>query len=98
SAGSFERIHRSNLVTMAVAPLEFVPGETAASLGLTGREVFDLALTALEPRGVLPVTATAADGSVRSFSVRVRIDTPEELVAYKHGGIMPYVVRQLVQG
>jgi aconitate hydratase len=96
-AESFERIHRSNLVNMGVAPLEFLPGETAASLGLTGREVFDLALTALEPRGVLPVTATAADGSVRTFSVRVRIDTPEELVAYKHGGIMPYVVRQLVQ-
>ncbi len=97
-AESFERIHRSNLVNMGVAPLEFLPGQSAASLGLTGRESFDLALTALEPRGELPVTATADDGAVRSFSVRVRIDTPEELVAYKHGGIMPYVVRQLLKG
>jgi aconitate hydratase len=83
---------------MGVAPLEFLPGQNAASLGLTGRESFDLALTALEPRGELPVMATADDGTVRSFSVRVRIDTPEELVAYKHGGIMPYVVRQLLKG
>src|SRR5690606_23647107 len=79
-AESFERIHRSNLVNMGVAPLEFLPGETAASLGLTGREVFDLALTALAPRAELPVTATADDGRVTTFSVSVRIDTPEELV------------------
>ncbi len=95
-AESFERIHRSNLVNMGVAPLEFLPGQNAESLGLTGREVYDLALTSVAPRAELPVTATAEDGSVRQFSVRVRIDTPEELVAYKHGGIMPYVVRQLV--
>ncbi len=93
---SFERIHRSNLVNMGVLPLQFKDGESAASLGLTGREVFDIALESLTPRGELSVTATAEDGTVKTFTVRVRIDTPEELTAYRHGGILPYVVRQLV--
>jgi aconitate hydratase len=95
---SFERIHRSNLVNMGVLPLQFKAGETAQSLGLTGLETYDLAgvATGLKPRGDLTVKATAADGSVKTFTVTIRIDTPEELVAYSHGGILPYVVRQLV--
>ena len=95
-AESFERIHRSNLVSMGVLPLQFKDGESAASLGLTGREVFDIALAQLQPRGELAITAKAEDGSVKTFTVRVRVDTPEELTAYRHGGILPYVVRQLV--
>ena len=95
---SFERIHRSNLVNMGVLPLEFKAGDTAASLGLTGTEVFDLRGVAdgLKPRGEVRVVATRADGTSREFSTTVRIDTPEELVAFRHGGILPYVVRQLV--
>jgi aconitate hydratase len=97
-AESFERIHRSNLVNMGVLPLEFKPGENAASLKLTGTEQFDLLGVAdgLTPRGDILVVALAADGTRREFSVTARIDTPEELVAFRHGGILPYVVRQLV--
>jgi aconitate hydratase len=97
-AESFERIHRSNLVNMGVLPLQFAEGESAASLELTGREVYSLvgAGTSLSPRGTVAVHAK--DGNSRStvFTATVRIDTPEELVAYKHGGILPYVLRQLV--
>ncbi len=98
-AESFERIHRSNLVNMGVLPLQFLPGESAGSHGLTGREVFALvgAGAALKPRGSVTVKATAEDGSVKSFTANVRIDTPEELVAYGHGGILPYVLRQLTR-
>jgi aconitate hydratase len=97
-AESFERIHRSNLVNMGVLPLEFKAGETAASLGLTGLESYDLVGSAdgLTPRGDVRVEATAPDGTHRSFLATARIDTPEELVAFRHGGILPYVVRQLV--
>jgi aconitate hydratase len=97
-AESFERIHRSNLVNMGVLPLEFKAGETAAMLGLTGLESYDLVGSAdgLTPRGDVRVDATAPDGSVKSFLATARIDTPEELVAFRHGGILPYVVRQLV--
>jgi aconitate hydratase len=95
---SFERIHRSNLVNMGVLPLEFRDGENAASLGLAGTESFAIVGVAdgLAPRGTLQVTATAGDGSAKTFTVTVRIDTPEELTAFRHGGILPYVVRQLV--
>ena len=95
---SFERIHRSNLVNMGVLPLEFKAGDSAASLGLTGAEVFDLRGVAdgLTPRGDVRVVATRADGTSQAFSTTARIDTPEELVAFRHGGILPYVVRQLV--
>jgi aconitate hydratase len=98
-AESYERIHRSNLVNMGVLPLEFRSGESVASLGLTGREVFSLvgAGPALAPRAAVTVQAAAEDGSVRSFTVTARIDTPEELVAFRHGGILPYVVRQLAR-
>jgi len=98
-AESFERIHRSNLVNMGVLPLEFAPGESVASLGLTGREKFRLAGTGegLAPRGSIAVFAQNEDGSTIEFSARVRIDTPEELTAFRHGGILPYVLRRLAQ-
>jgi aconitate hydratase len=95
---SFERIHRSNLVNMGVLPLEFKAGENAAALGLKGTEVFSFAGAAggLKPRGDITVVATAESGARKEFTATVRIDTPEELVAFRHGGILPYVVRQLV--
>jgi aconitate hydratase len=96
-AESFERIHRSNLVNMGVLPLEFCDGTSAASLGLTGREVFDVATADLTPRGLVRVTARGEDGSTREFDARVRIDTPEELTAFRHGGILPYVLRRLLR-
>jgi aconitate hydratase len=97
-AESFERIHRSNLVNMGVLPLQFKPGDTAASMKLTGTEEFTLLGVAdgLKPRGDVRILATAADGTTSQFAVTARIDTPEELVAFRHGGILPYVVRQLV--
>ncbi len=97
-AESFERIHRSNLVGMGVLPCEFANGETRQSLGLTGFETYEILgmSDALQPRETLTVNATAADGTVKPFSVRGRIDTPEEMQYYKHGGILPYVLRGLV--
>jgi aconitate hydratase len=96
-AESFERIHRSNLVNMGVLPLEFPAGESAASLGLTGREVYDLdgSGDALSPRGSVTVRARRDDGTTKEFSATVRVDTPEELTAFRHGGILPYVLRRL---
>ncbi|MFL6279240.1 MAG: aconitate hydratase AcnA [Vicinamibacterales bacterium] len=98
-AESFERIHRSNLVNMGVLPLEFRPGENAASLKISGRERFDvLGMGAtLTPRGVVTVRVTCGDGSIQDITATARIDTPEELVAFRNGGILPYVVRQLVR-
>jgi aconitate hydratase A / 2-methylisocitrate dehydratase len=101
-AESFERIHRSNLVQMGVLPLQFQNGQNAASLGLNGREVYSIGGIAngLKPGAVLMVRAQGpGDGSAKitEFKAQVRIDTPEELAAYKHGGILPYVLRQLVQ-
>ena len=97
-AESFERIHRSNLVNMGVLPLQFAKGQNAASLGLTGTESFSvLGIGAgLTPRGSVTVRAAGADGQAREFAAVVRIDTPEELAAFRQGGILPYVVRQLV--
>jgi aconitate hydratase len=94
-AEGYERIHRTNLVGMGILPLQFLPGETPASLGLTGRERYairDLATT-LEPRAVL--TVEADDGSVRTFQARCRIDGPIELDYYRAGGILPAVLRRL---
>jgi aconitate hydratase len=95
-AESFERIHRSNLVGMGVLPLEFVDGETRLSLGLTGFEEYTIEgmNNAMAARATLTVIAKSANGEKR-FTVRSRIDTPEELNYYKHGGILPYVLRQL---
>ena len=97
-AESFERIHRSNLVGMGVLPLEFTNGETRQSLGLSGFETFDIDGLSddMKPRAELTVTATRADGTARSFKVRCRVDTPEEMRYYRHGGILPYVIRGLV--
>jgi aconitate hydratase len=98
-AESFERIHRSNLVNMGILPLRFKEGENAASLNLTGRETFDIvgAGEGLTPRGDVTVRVRAENGAVSEFTATARIDTPEELVAYRHGGILPYVLRQLVR-
>ena len=98
-AASFERIHRSNLVFMGVLPLEFTDGASAESLQLTGRETFDITGVSdgLEPRGSAVVRAVAQDGAVTEFTARVRIDTPDEIVYYRHGGILQYVLRQLVR-
>ncbi len=98
-AESFERIHRSNLVNMGVLPLEFPAGASVASLGLTGRETFAIEGVArdLAPRGEVRVTAESDDGAAKTFQAVVRIDTPEELEAYRHGGILQKVLRQLVK-
>ncbi len=98
-AESFERIHRSNLVNMGVLPLQFKDGQNAASLKLTGRERYDVIGigAGLTPGGDVTVRITTADGSLRDFTATARIDTPEELVAYRNGGILPYVLRQLVK-
>ncbi|MGL4419661.1 MAG: aconitate hydratase, partial [Gemmataceae bacterium] len=100
---SYERIHRSNLVGMGVLPLQFLPGETVASLGLTGEETFDIAglvdglkANFADAAKHLTVTATRADGTTKSFQTVCRIDTPQEVLYYLHGGIMPYVLRQLL--
>ena len=92
---SFERIHRSNLVGMGVLPLEFVDGESAESLGLTGREVYDITGLSddLQPLQDVAVTATDEGGNVRSFSATVRIDTPVEIDYYRNGGILHTVLR-----
>jgi aconitate hydratase len=97
-AESFERIHRSNLVGMGVLPLEFAAGETRQSVGLTGFETFEIEgmSDTMQPRATLTVKATALDGRVFTFQARCRIDTPEEMQYYKHGGILPYVLRSLV--
>ncbi len=100
-AESFERIHRSNLVGMGILPLQFADGQNVESLGLTGEETYDFSglselLTARFASGkTLPVKATAADGAVKRFDVRVRIDTPQEIEYFRHGGILQYVLRQL---
>ena len=96
---SFERIHRSNLVGMGVLPLEFVDGENAESLGLTGREVYDITGLSddLQPLQDVTVTATDEDGNVRSFSATVRIDTPVEIDYYRNGGILHTVLRNFLK-
>ncbi len=96
-AESFERIHRSNLIGMGVIPLEFADGETRLSLGLTGFETFSVEgmSEAMKSRARLTVVARATDGSEKRFAVISRIDTPEELNYFRHGGILPYVLRKL---
>ncbi|WP_171966502.1 aconitate hydratase AcnA [Mariprofundus micogutta] len=94
-AETYERIHRSNLVGMGILPLQFKAGESAESLGLTGHESYDFAGIGDGSAKELNVTATATDGSVKSFTVDVRIDTPKEVEYYQHGGILHYVLRQL---
>ena len=96
-AESYERIHRSNLVGMGVLPLEFKAGENRESLGLTGHEVFDIeGISSLKPRMEASLRAKSADEKVKAFSAVVRVDTPEEVSYYRHGGILQYVLRQMV--
>ena len=96
-AESYERIHRSNLVGMGVLPLQFLPGESAASLGLTGREAYTIAgMADLSPRQVVTIVARAdEDGSQRSFRAIARLDGPIEVDYLRQGGILPAVLRRL---
>jgi aconitate hydratase len=97
-AESYERIHRSNLVGMGVLPLEFKPGENRESLSLTGHEVFDVeGVASLTPRKQVTVKAKSQDGSVKTITALVRVDTPEEVAYYQHGGILQYVLRQMLE-
>jgi aconitate hydratase len=100
-AESFERIHRSNLVGMGVVPLEFLPGDSAHSLGLTGEEIFETLglpyfLETPPAHRQIAMRITRPDGSQDHFAVRVRIDTQQESLYHQHGGILPYVLRSLV--
>ena len=97
-AESFERIHRSNLVGMGVLPLEFEPGQTRETLGLTGLESYAVAGVAEAVAGSRKAkVAATAGGTTKEFSVTVRIDTPREADYYRYGGILPYVLRQVAQ-
>ena len=99
-AESFERIHRSNLVGMGVLPLEFQDGQTPESLGLTGRETFDITGVAsgLEPRCTVDVKATAEDGTVTSFEANARLDSDVDVEYYVNGGILQTVLRKMAKG
>jgi aconitate hydratase len=96
-AESYERIHRSNLVGMGIAPLQFKSGETAKTLGLTGEETFDVIGLARATDGAreVRVVARATDGTTREFAAVLRLDTPQEVLYFQHGGILNYVLRQL---
>jgi aconitate hydratase len=93
-AKSFERIHRSNLIGMGVLPLQFEAGQDAASLGLKGDETFSIAGIA---EGLAPAKKLQVKANDKTFTVVCRIDTPNELDYYKHGGILQYVLRQLAK-
>jgi aconitate hydratase len=93
-AESFERIHRSNLVGMGILPLQFTDGDTLTGLGLTGEETIDILGLDTFRSGEVPKQITVRAGTVE-FSARVRIDTPMEAEYFRHGGILPYVLRQL---
>jgi aconitate hydratase len=96
-AKSFERIHRSNLIGMGVLPLQFKPGVSWESLGLTGAETIDIALAPdIKPQGDATMTITRADGSQTAVTLTLRIDTAIEVDYYFHGGILPFVLRQLL--
>ena len=97
-ARSFERIHRSNLVGMGVLPCQFKDGDSAASLGIVGDETFDLTgiEAGIRPQMDLTLTIRRRDGSARQVPLLLRIDTPIEVDYYRHGGILPYVLRELI--
>ncbi len=97
-AESYERIHRSNLVGMGVLPLQFSAGESVESLGLTGRETFDVADIGDDAVRESTVVAHSPEGGEKTFNVTVRIDTPQEWLYYRHGGILHFVIRQLLRG
>jgi aconitate hydratase len=102
-AESFERIHRSNLIGMGIAPLEFAPGEGAGTLGLSGEEVYEIVglaeaiASGLASGREVTVRTVRADGFPREFRATIRIDTPQEVLYYQHGGILQYVIRQLLR-
>jgi len=98
-AESFERIHRSNLVGMGVLPLQFKPGESAESLGLTGEETFSIENidAQLAPKGTITVTATRPDGSTFTFDTIMRVDSKVDINYLRNGGILPTVLRRLMQ-
>ncbi len=97
-AESYERIHRSNLVGMGVLPLQYKPGENAETLGLTGRETFDILIDDnLKPRQDVTVRVTSEDGKTRDITMWCRIDTPVEIDYYRNGGILQFVLRQLAR-
>ncbi len=94
---SFERIHRSNLVGMGVLPLVFLPGDSTQSLSLDGSETYSISgIEDIEPRKQLQVRAVKTDGSEIRFEVTTRLDTDIEVDYFKHGGIMPYVLRKII--
>src|ERR1700736_6145533 len=96
-AESYERIHRSNLIGMGVLPLEFQRGENRESLGLTGHEVFDIeGISSLVPGKAITIHTKSDDGKEKQFTAKARVDTPEEASYYKHGGILQYVLRQML--
>ena len=97
-AESFERIHRANLIGMGVVPLQFVDGQNAQSLGLTGKEQYSISGIggSVEPGATLTVTVTADDGSSKTFDALCRVDTGIEAEYYEHGGLLPYVLRQMI--
>jgi aconitate hydratase len=96
-AESYERIHRSNLVGMGILPLEFKAGESRETLGLTGKEIYEITgVTSLSPRTAIGVMAKSDDGSEKKFTVTARVDTPEEVAYYQNGGILTYVLRQMI--
>ena len=95
-AESFERIHRSNLIGMGVLPLQFKEGQNTQSLGLSGKETFEIAGLNRGAAKFVKVIAKSDDGTMTTeFEARLRIDTPKELDYYQHGGILQYVLRQL---
>jgi aconitate hydratase len=97
-AASFERIHRSNLVGMGVLPLQFLEGTTPQSLGIDGSEIFSITglSEAIEPGQEVTLGLRSQDGPSRSIPLKLRIDTPIEIDYYRHGGILPFVLRQLL--
>src|SRR5262245_29109490 len=96
-AESYERIHRSNLVGMGILPLQFLPGQSAATLGLTGEEEYDIAAAGAGVSGSREIIVAVRSGpAARTFRALVRIDTPQESLYYKNGGILQYVLRQLL--
>jgi len=102
-AQSYEKIHRSNLVGMGILPLEFLAPQNAASLGLSGEETFDvvglvdLLSGGLDGKGEVTVRAARSQGTPIEFRARVRIDTAQEVLYYQHGGILQYVLRQMLE-
>ncbi|HEX8035944.1 MAG TPA: aconitate hydratase, partial [Ktedonobacterales bacterium] len=98
-AESYERIHRSNLVGMGILPLQFKPGESRESLGLTGRETYDIVGISgdLKPRQELTVRAKSDDGKTTEFQAIARLDSPIDISYYRNGGILQTVLRRLVR-